>query len=61
MRHYIREIYKEIPGCLVVYCRIYKLNDSGRVLGARGMNEYEGKKKKLGGVGKIWGLENVQG
>lgn len=55
-------IQSEIPGCLVVFCRIYEFKDSGRVLGARRMNEYEGKtEKKREGVGKTWGLENVQG
>lgn len=44
-----------------MFCRIYELKDLGRVFGARSVNEYEGKKKKWGGVGNIWGIRECAG
>lgn len=46
-----------------MFCRIYELKDSGRVLGARRMNEYEGKKKKkkVGGSRTDLGIRECAG
>lgn len=54
-----RKLYKERFLAALSFCRIYELKDSRRVLGARRINKYEGKKKTVKGVRRIQGLENV--